>query len=106
LKNGSYRVCSWLVWEISGKDTKDGLVLRDSFWKCLDVGKTMEIRVDCYSGYRGEETPRRFWLEETLIEVKEVIDRWLDPEHRYFKVLGHDNSTYILRHDSIAFVSK
>ena len=63
----------------------------------------MRIRVDCYSGYRGEETPRRFWLEERLIEIKEVVDRWLDPEHRYFKVVGDDHSTYILRHDSVTF---
>ena len=64
----------------------------------------MELRVECYSGYRGEETPRRFWLGESLIEIKEVVDRWLDPEHRYFKVLGDDNSTYILRHDSVTYV--
>lgn len=84
-----------------------GLPARPCFVKCLGaglVGGAMKIRVDCYSGYRGEETPRRFWLEERLIEVKEVVDRWLDPEHRYFKVLGDDNSTYILRHDSTAFV--
>ncbi|MBW1733568.1 MAG: hypothetical protein JRH00_00200 [Deltaproteobacteria bacterium] len=62
----------------------------------------MKIRVDCYSGYRGEETPRRFWLEEKMVEVREVVDRWLDPEHRYFKVLGDDRATYILRHDSVA----
>ncbi len=67
-------------------------------------GGAVKIRVDCYSGYRGEETPRRFWLEKRLIEVKEVVDRWLDPEHRYFKVLGGDHSTYILRHDSTTFV--
>jgi hypothetical protein len=60
----------------------------------------MKIRVDCYSGYRGDETPRRFWLEERLVEIKEVVDRWLGPEYRYFKVLGDDDSTYILRQDS------
>jgi len=64
----------------------------------------MELRVECYSGYRGEETPRRFWLRETLIEIKEVVDRWLDPKHRYFKVVGDDDSTYILRHDSETYV--
>jgi len=79
--------------------------LRSCFEKCLGVGvgEAMKIRVDCYSGYRGEETPRRFWLEEKLVEIIEVVDRWLDPEHRYFKVLGDDHSTYILRHDSTAF---
>ena len=69
----------------------------------MGVWKAMKIRVDCYSGYRGEETPRRFWLEERLVEIKEVVDRWLDPEHRYFKVVGDDRSTYILSHDSVAF---
>jgi hypothetical protein len=64
----------------------------------------MKLRVECYSGYRGEETPRRFWLKETLIEIKEVVDRWLDPGHRYFKVMGNDNFTYILRHDSETYV--
>ena len=28
-----------------------------------------------------------------------VIDRWLGPDHRYFKVLGEDGGVYILRHD-------
>jgi hypothetical protein len=60
----------------------------------------MKIRVDCYSGYRGEETPRRFRLDDRQIEISEVVDRWLDPDHRYFKVVGDDGATYILRHDS------
>ena len=63
----------------------------------------MKIRVECYSGYRGEETPRRFWLGEELIEIREVTDRWLDPAYRYFKVLDRDNSLYIIRHDSGTF---
>ena len=59
----------------------------------------MQIRVDCYAGYRGEETPRRFWLGKTEVEVKEVLDRWLTPEHRYFKVQADDESVYILCHE-------
>lgn len=58
-----------------------------------------QICVECYSGYRGEETPRRFWLTGRCIEVREVMDRWLAPDHRYFKVLGSDGDIYILRHD-------
>lgn len=60
----------------------------------------MKVSVECYSGYRGEETPRRFWIGERQLEIKEVLDRWLAPEHRYFKVMAEDNSVYILRHDS------
>ncbi|MGD8833293.1 MAG: hypothetical protein PVJ84_00135 [Desulfobacteraceae bacterium] len=58
-----------------------------------------QIRVDCYSGHRGEEIPRRFWLASRRVEVSEVIDRWLAPDHRYFKVKGSDGDIYILRHD-------
>ena len=58
-----------------------------------------QIRVDCYSGYCGEESPRRFWLESRCVQVHEILDRWLSPDHRYFKVLGDDGDIYILRHD-------
>ena len=60
----------------------------------------MGIRVECYAGYRGEETPRRFQLDEEFIEVRDVLDLWLSPDHRYFKVSGEDGSIYILRHDA------
>ena len=33
------------------------------------------------------------------IGVEEVIDRWLDPQHRYFKLRGDDGGIYILRQD-------
>ena len=59
----------------------------------------MLIRVECYAGHRGEEEPRAFWLGERRIEVVELLDRWLSPEHRYFKVKGEDGDTYILRYD-------
>jgi hypothetical protein len=58
------------------------------------------IRVDCYAGHRGEETPRRFHLGKRSVEVAEVLDQWLAPEHRYFKIRGVDGGLYILRHDT------
>jgi hypothetical protein len=57
-------------------------------------------RVECYAGYRGEETPRRFFFGERKIEAVEILDRWLAPGHRYFKVRGDDDGRYILRHDT------
>lgn len=60
-----------------------------------------QLRVVCYSGYRGEETPRHFYLGERLIDVAEVVDRWLDPDHCYFKVRCPAGDTYLLRHDSL-----
>lgn len=61
-----------------------------------------EVQVECYAGYRGEQEPRRFRLGGRDIEVREILDRWLDPAHRYFKIRGDDDATYILRHDTLA----
>jgi len=59
----------------------------------------MKIRVECYAGYRGEQEPRAFALGERRLEVRELLDRWLDPAHRYFKVRVDDGDVFILRHD-------
>jgi hypothetical protein len=61
------------------------------------------IRVECYSGYRGEETPRTLWIGNRRIAVTEIIDQWLAPDHRYFKLRGDDQCLYIIRHDLVTF---
>ena len=60
---------------------------------------TREVRVECHAGYRGEEEPRRFTRGGEPVEVLEILDRWLDPSHRYFKVRGDDGNVTMLRHD-------
>ena len=62
------------------------------------------IQVECYAGHRGEETPRVVWLGERRIDVTGVIDRWLAPDHRYFKLEDASGDTYIVRHDVTAGV--
>ena len=61
----------------------------------------MKLRVECYAGYRGEQEPRSFVLGETRFAVLEILDRWLEPRHRYFKVKADDGRTFILRHDTL-----
>ena len=61
--------------------------------------ESFNLKVNCYAGYRGEEEPREFLLGKIKIQVEEIIDRWLSPDHRYFKVRGSDGDTYILRHN-------
>jgi len=58
------------------------------------------VRVECYAGYRGEETPRRFSFGERQVEVDVVIERWVTPDLRYFKVRGDDGVVYVLCHDA------
>lgn len=59
----------------------------------------MQIAVECYAGYRGEETPRRFRLHERTFEVANVVDQRLAPTHRCFKVRTTDGELCIIRHD-------
>lgn len=62
----------------------------------------LEIAVECYAGYRGEETPRAIVLGEDRVEIARVLDQWLAPDHRYFKVEASDGSTFIVRHDVVS----
>jgi hypothetical protein len=57
------------------------------------------LRVECYAGHRADEAPLRFHIGSRAVEVREILDRWLDPAHSYFKVRGGDDGIYILRHD-------
>ena len=59
------------------------------------------LRVECYAGHRGEEEPRAFTLGERRFAVEEIVDRWLEPRNRYFKVRADDGRSFILRHDAL-----
>ena len=59
----------------------------------------MQCHVQCYAGYRGEETPRCLLLGKRRIDVIGVVDRWLEPDYRYFKIEGSDGATYVLRQE-------
>lgn len=59
----------------------------------------MNIRVECYAGYRSEEEPRAFTLGERRFAIVEILDRWLGPDHRYFKAKADGGRTFVLRHD-------
>lgn len=60
----------------------------------------MKIQVECYAGYRGEEEPRAFTLGGTRLAIVAILDRWMAPEHRYFKVKAEDGRSFVLRHDT------
>jgi hypothetical protein len=61
--------------------------------------RLLTVGVECYAGYRGEQTPRTLILGEHRIAVTEVVDAWLAPDYRYFKLTGADGNTYLVRHD-------
>ena len=60
----------------------------------------LRIKVRCYSGYKGEQTPRSILFNDKEIQVNEILDMWLAPDHRYFKFSDSDDEIYIIRHDT------
>jgi hypothetical protein len=65
----------------------------------MTARRPLRFDVDCYAGHRGEQTPRTLILGERRLDVVEVLDAWLAPDHRYFKLRGADGDTYLVRHD-------
>jgi len=63
----------------------------------------MKITVKCYSGYRVDETPRSIQFGSLTVAVREVQDRWISTDHRYFKVIGDDAATYIIRQNMVSY---
>ena len=61
--------------------------------------RPLTVAVECYAGHRGEQTPRTLILGDRRIDVAEVVDVWLAPDYRYFKLRGGDGNTYLVRHD-------
>ena len=60
-----------------------------------------ELTVECYAGHRSEEEPRRLVFGARGVSVREIVDRWHGPDHRYFKLRGEDEALYIVRHDEV-----
>lgn len=58
----------------------------------------MIVRVESYSGFKGDERPLRLELGSRWLEIKEILDRWYDPDAIYFRVRAEDDNLYILRH--------
>ena len=46
----------------------------------------LAVEVRCYAGYRGEESPRRVILADREIEVEAIVERWVEPRRRGFRV--------------------
>ena len=68
--------------------------------------RALRVRVECEGqgsaglcGTASESRPARFFFGRRQVKAVDVIDRWLAPDHRYFKLRGDDEGTYILRHD-------
>ena len=57
----------------------------------------MKCRVETHSGFRLHERPRRFTWGRTWLEVHQVMDQWVAPDHLCFKVKVADRA-YLLKY--------
>ena len=60
---------------------------------------SIPIYVDPYSGYKVNERPRQFVLDEVVYEIAAVLDQWYEPSATYFKVQSTEKKIYLLRYD-------
>ena len=67
--------------------------------------KLIPIKVECYSGYRSDELPKRFYWNNTWFEIEKITDRWYQgesspewPVSNYFKIATTDG-VYLIKHD-------
>ncbi len=60
---------------------------------------SLEIDVDSYSGYKANERPRQFSLDEDIFEIEAIEEQWRSPDAAFFKVRTTNGKHYVLRHD-------
>jgi hypothetical protein len=60
------------------------------------------IRVVSYGGYRGDETPRAFYVDDRRVDIVKILDQWTEEDRvrrerrRCFVVKGSDFRTHTL----------
>ena len=50
----------------------------------------VSIKVQTYSGYKADEKPTSFTLEDRRFEVRGILDQWQGADHAYFKLIADD----------------
>jgi hypothetical protein len=55
------------------------------------------VRVECYAGYKADERPARVLLDEQMVEIAVIEDRWYSPGSTYFRILLCNAERYVLR---------
>ena len=64
------------------------------------------IEAECYSGYKADEYPKCFYLNNEKFEIQLITDRWYQgesnpewPVSNYYKVDTTSGKQYIIKHD-------
>jgi len=57
------------------------------------------LRVECYAGYKGDERPVKLQIDEHMLDITEIEDRWYSPGATFFRVLLANGERYVLRRE-------
>jgi hypothetical protein len=57
------------------------------------------VHVECYAGYKGDERPVRLQIDDEMLEVAELEDRWYSPGATYFRVRLLNGERYVVRRE-------
>ena len=63
---------------------------------------SLPVYVQSYSGYKANERPRQFVLDDESYDIAAVLDQWYEPSATYLKVQSTERKTYLLRYDEPA----
>jgi hypothetical protein len=63
----------------------------------IEEEHSKKIEVESYSGYKANERPTWFFLENSRVGVVDILDRWYGTAHDFFKVLADDGRVYLLK---------
>lgn len=58
----------------------------------------MNIKVQCYSGYKLNERPLAFTLNGREYRVENILDQWYGEDYIYFKLWADDQNIYLLKY--------
>ena len=66
----------------------------------------IQIKVECFAGYKADEYPKYIFLENNRFEIYEIKDRWYQttsspegPVSNYFKVATTCGQEFIIKHE-------
>ena len=72
---------------------------------CVMINDSIPIKVECHSGYKADEYPKCFYIDDQRFDIEEIIDRWYQGESKpnfpaanYYKVNTISNKEFILKH--------
>ncbi len=58
-----------------------------------------EVRVECYAGWRGDERPVAFWLDDRRVGVQSILETWSTENGTYFRITTDDRAQQVLCRD-------